>query len=798
MLVCPQCQFENPNTNKFCQKCGTSLSHKICGQCGSGVAFSEEHCQNCGAIAGTVRLAAILNIPDWQLKEAAVAASAPPAPSLVETPSNPVSPTEGNAEEAPLDAAASFTQAASSNIETTDIGAQVSATNEAESTLTTASSNINPSIIEAENPAMAGKTQVQELSGTESSDRAIAADPASVQSATPDAGLIGSLAILPQDDIEGKSGSSDMPSETPNNAPSPVAAIASENSYLDPQQRYRLLSSVKSIPSEGEGVETALNEPALVRVLDCQPYQKSPLEALMDQQSSTSGGRPHALTSDLLNSDSWKAIAIPAPAQPYLALQEQMSPAIPKIHDAWQQDGDAIVLLEDRLEWQLLADLWGKDEVPPFQMLYWLGEMAKLWAALEPWKCRQSLLLRENLRLDEDQKICLVALYRERDEAQAKLSDLGQMWQVLFSQSQRTQFGSVDELCRDLRQGGIVTMEQLRDRLEAIASELQANQESASKEIGLMNDTLTQPDYAVTQANLEFKGSDLSEGDDIETIILPMQLLSLEDAGTTDIGRMREHNEDYFGIQTFSQKQESPMGRTIQARGLYILCDGMGGHAGGEVASVMAVETLRRFFQANWKDEMPQEETIREAVRLANKAIYDVNQQNARSGSGRMGTTLVIVLVQDTKVAVAHVGDSRLYRVSRKRNLEQVTVDHEVGQREISRGVEPAIAYSRPDAYQLTQALGPRDEQFVNPDVQFLELNEDTLLVLCSDGMSDHDLLESCWQTHLLPLLSSRANLDQGLAQLIDLANQQNGHDNITAVIVRAKVRPNLDQPQMF
>jgi protein phosphatase len=283
------------------------------------------------------------------------------------------------------------------------------------------------------------------------------------------------------------------------------------------------------------------------------------------------------------------------------------------------------------------------------------------------------------------------------------------------------------------------------------------------------------------------------KSDDTPTIVLPMQLVSLEDAGHTDVGRQRNHNEDCFGIETIISKQEMPKGRAVKARGLYILCDGMGGHAGGEVASDLAVKTLQQYFQTQWQQQLPTEAIIREAVRLANQAIYDVNQQDARSGVGRMGTTLVLVLVQDTQVAVAHVGDSRLYRVTRKRGLEQLTVDHEVGQREISRGVEPAIAYSRPDAYQLTQALGPRNENFINPDVQFMELNEDTLLVLVSDGLSDNDLLEHNWHTYLEPLLSSRANLESGVSDLVDLANQYNGHDNITAIAIRAKVRPNLD-----
>jgi protein phosphatase len=124
-----------------------------------------------------------------------------------------------------------------------------------------------------------------------------------------------------------------------------------------------------------------------------------------------------------------------------------------------------------------------------------------------------------------------------------------------------------------------------------------------------------------------------------------------------------------------------------------------------------------------------------------------------------------------------------------------MTIDHEVGQREIARGVEPSIAYSRPDAYQLTQALGPRDNNMVDPDVQFFKIHEDTLFILASDGLSDNNLLETHWRSHLEPLLSSNANLEKGVSELIDLANKYNGHDNITAVLIRAKVRSNGDNP---
>lgn len=292
--------------------------------------------------------------------------------------------------------------------------------------------------------------------------------------------------------------------------------------------------------------------------------------------------------------------------------------------------------------------------------------------------------------------------------------------------------------------------------------------------------------------------------DDMPTIVLPMQLSMLEDSARTDVGQQREHNEDFFSLSTEIIKAERPSGRMVQGRGLYVLCDGMGGHACGEVASQLAVDKIQTFFRNYWASEegvrtsqsgqLPPSSVIRESVRLANQAIYDRNQSEVRTGNGRMGTTLVLTLLCNTSVAIAHVGDSRAYRYTRKRGLEQITVDHEVGQREIQRGVDPEVAYGRPDAYQLTQALGPRDEGFVEPDLTFIELTEDTLLLLASDGLTDNDLLENNVMTHVDPLMSSQMNLDQGVRQLVDLANEVNGHDNITAIAIRAKVRPNLEQ----
>lgn len=663
MLICPQCKFENPNSNKFCQNCGTSLTHKVCPECSTDdVPVNALRCYNCDTECGTVFWAIIAK-------------------------------------------------------ETTGEALRVE-------------------------------------------------------------GDVG--------DVGGEGDEQAIPSSSPLSPSSQITL----GSYLDSQERYQLLDTPLA------QTETAIITDVGVRVLDCQPYQISPIEAILESQES-----------DLLT-PAVEANEIPRLAKLYIALQSQGERGIPSIHDAWQQGDIQVLIIENRSDWQYLLDLWQEETTSSLKILHWCYEMTRLWAVLEPVNCRQSLLDLSNLRLDEDQTLALQRLYVELSNSQPAtespedaprqtstipeepltIQTLGRVWQALFRQSQRTQFGSVVQMLGDLEVGKIQTIAQLRSRLEEISIELEALGTATLPPIEEKNTAVS----TIPQSD-ELEDI-ISKTDDMPTVVLAMQLSSLEDAGRTDVGRQRHHNEDCFGIETKIQKLEFPKSRVLEGHGLYILCDGMGGHAGGEIASELAVNTLRQYFQEHWiANQLPTEDSIREAVYLANEAIYKLNQQDARSGVGRMGTTLVMLLIQDTQAAVAHVGDSRLYRLTRKQGLEQVTVDHEVGQREINRGVEASIAYARPDAYQLTQALGPRDENSINPDVGFFDINEDTLLLLASDGLSDNDLLETHWQTHLQPLLSSGANLERAVTDLIDLANQYNGHDNITGILIRAKVRPNLE-----
>lgn len=722
MLICRQCQFENPDTNKFCQQCGASLTHKACSECGTSVTYSAENCHNCGAFTGSL----------WW--------------AIVSRPSG--------------------SRSAKSELSLKDREPE-------KLRLSMKVERLNFDSTQTSNP----ETAANKASGLPALDlsQEKPINPVVTKSETSD-----NVQILSDQNLSGIDAVNYNGLETGK----PLEASESEMvAYLDPQQRYQLLEPITPV------VDSSIE---VVKVLDRMPLQASPLQMVALQLQSIDSKNP------ISNSNDLEAISIPALALPYLELKEQFNSTIPTVHDGWISNGTQVVLLEYRADWPYLVDLWSDDQIPQMQLLHILYDMTSLWAALERFNSRQSLVLLANLRVDEDHTLVLQQLHPDPPGATPTLQNLGEVWQHLFRQTGRTLLGPMGQLMSDLQTDKIGSIDELRRRLDAIASELQpdltpvapmhpldlnSNPEAEDEDI---------PAPPVTQQLNPYPGA--GEGEDAPTVVLPMQLLSLEDAGRTDVGRSRRHNEDYFGIQTQVSKLENPFGRTLQAKGLYILCDGMGGHAGGEVASALAVKTLLEYFQTQWQDKLPDEECIRKGVLQANQALFDLNQQDARSGSGRMGTTLVMVLVQDTQVAIAHVGDSRLYRISRTSGLEQLTVDHEVGQREILKGVPPEIAYSRPDAYQLTQALGPRNAQFVIPDVQFFELDEDTLMLLCSDGLSDGDLIEKHWQTHLKPMISSRNNLDRGANDLIELANQYNGHDNITAVLIRAKVRPDLEQ----
>ncbi len=727
MLLCPRCQFENPNQNKFCQQCGNSLIYKFCQQCGTQVAVSAKECQNCHTATGQVWQAIICGrsnlptvSPDIFPESAPIAHDTPAITDTIKTEiTTPAEPIDNPLNSPEIDDMGVISAIDAESFKTN----QKSTNTPSDSEITLSQSNFTTT------PEPEASPEIVEISPQ-----------------APEFPIPNSEDLIPS-----------QPAGT----------------YLDSQQRYQLL---ETLPPRKPSDTVA------IAVLDCQPLQMSPLKALLAANSASVAKRASPYTAGIEAGENLTNSALEqlcqGIAEPYLALRWEYSHNLPVIHDSWSENEQAVLLLEDFSHWPPLIERWSEPETSTQQILYWLHEITELWAALEPWRCRQSLLELTNLRVNPDSfsslaSLRLQRLYPEPADSNLQLIDLGQLWQVIFNQSDRTQFGALLELLQQMYRGEIHTIDELRSRLETVPLELQ-------------------PELAEipTKTRFQFSNHDTASPDlgEVLTQPMPVQMYRLEDAGLTDVGLQRAHNEDFFSIWTQINKIETSFGRTFQTKGLYILCDGMGGHDSGEVASQLAAETLKEFFQTNWENQLPSSDTIRQGVLLSNKAIFEINQKESRSGSGRMGTTLVTVLVQDTQVAVAHVGDSRLYRLRKGQTLEKITTDHEVGQREIKRGVDPETAYSRPDAYQLTQAVGPRDSNFLKPDVLFLELCEDTLLILASDGLTDNNLLETNWQTCLEPLLHPQADLEQGVAKLIELGNKHNGHDNITAIVIRAQV----------
>ncbi len=566
-----------------------------------------------------------------------------------------------------------------------------------------------------------------------------------------------------------------------------------DSNYLDLGQRYQIQSS------QGEKAfkimaSTPTDTLYQGQVLDCQPLAKSTLPVLVDQVSDllqeTEEDDPTQL---------WEQMGIPGVAFPYLLLKD-LTPVVPEIYDAWIDNETEIILLPDRSHWQLIPDLLINHSLLTLQIIYWLNQIVTLWTSLTTINCCQSLLVEDNLRLDEDQSFGLLKLYPDLPNNPPSLQKLGQLWQTWFTKGGYPSSSKLATLIQQVADGKLNQVAELRLQLQDLASEQQIsndeenqiNSEASASSLDFVAEDLPEFSAELLSGQLEEPTTTTDIANDA-TAVLPMELINLTAWGCTDRGRQRHHNEDYFGMDTQVKIQQSNQGIVVDGRGLYIVCDGMGGHAAGEVASKMAVETLEDFFAQHWQEELPDQETILQGILLANKNLYDVNQSNASSGSGRMGTTLVLILVDQTKVAVAHVGDSRVYSISRKKGVEQLTVDHEVGQRAIQHGIEPKLAYARPDAYQLTQALGPHDNNYIQPDIRFLDLAEDTLFLLCSDGLCDNDLVEDHWETYLLPLVSSSQSLEKGMTKLLVFANRYKGHDNITAVLVRLKIRPKVN-----
>lgn len=239
----------------------------------------------------------------------------------------------------------------------------------------------------------------------------------------------------------------------------------------------------------------------------------------------------------------------------------------------------------------------------------------------------------------------------------------------------------------------------------------------------------------------------------------------IREAALTDVGRVRDHNEDSLGVS--------------QADNLYIVADGMGGHAAGEVASRLAVDELVRFFREEGDAARgAPRHLLARGIERANARIHEAGAANvARRG---MGTTIVAMHINERVAHIAHVGDSRVYRL-RGGELTQVTQDHSWFAELKANAHEldaETLAYAERYKNVITRALGMHGD--VQVDVCDEPLEDDDLYLLCSDGL--HDMIDD--EQIAAILRAHMHDLELGCERLVEAANASGGNDNVTVMLV--------------
>ena len=249
--------------------------------------------------------------------------------------------------------------------------------------------------------------------------------------------------------------------------------------------------------------------------------------------------------------------------------------------------------------------------------------------------------------------------------------------------------------------------------------------------------------------------------------------MRITSCGITDVGMKRTNNEDNYLVN--------------DELNLFVCCDGMGGHVGGEYASAIAVNTVEEVLaniESNPDIELPDagsdpveraREKVRYAIRLAGKRIYE--KATAEPEYKGMGTTALALLIDDKNFFIAHVGDSRGY-ILRDGRIEQLTEDHSLVNEKVKAGVlTPEEAKTHKLRNIITRSLGYMEE--VEVDLQVRAVRRGDKFMLCSDGLSNHV------STAEIGEIVARHGPQKSARKLIQLACDRGGDDNITVVVVR-------------
>lgn len=391
-----------------------------------------------------------------------------------------------------------------------------------------------------------------------------------------------------------------------------------------------------------------------------------------------------------------------------------------------------------------LDSAWG--EASSMRQLNWLWQIAQIWQPLASEGVASSLL--DPLLLRPEGGLVKVLELRSSSEVSPSLEQLGDFWRASLlplAKSAIKEF--LTQVCNSLVSGEIHSGEQLVAVLDQ----------------GLISLSTANGDASQYQVKI---------------------------VTNTDTGPSRQRNEDacYPVAGNVISKPPSPTA-------LAIVCDGIGGHEGGNVASNIAIDVIQQKvsqFASVKRDRIDSAvllTDLEKAAAAANDKISQRNDSEGRQGRQRMGTTLVMALPIAHEMYITHVGDSRAYLITRK-GCYQVTLDDDVASREVRLGYAVyRDAIMQGASGSLVQALGMGSSNSLHPTAQRFVLDEDCVFLLCSDGLSDFDRVEQYWETEVLPILTDGVDIAEAINNLIEIANKQNGHDNVTIALVQYQIK---------
>lgn len=235
----------------------------------------------------------------------------------------------------------------------------------------------------------------------------------------------------------------------------------------------------------------------------------------------------------------------------------------------------------------------------------------------------------------------------------------------------------------------------------------------------------------------------------------------------TDIGKVREINQDYYYISDSLDEVQ-----------LYMLADGMGGYKGGEIASKLAIQSAKSYIENNFKEIEKDKESIIQLVassmEYANMVVYE--KAKSEEELEGMGTTLEVCVIYNNKAYIGHIGDSRIYRI-RKEFIRKLTQDHSYVQKLVKDGtITQEQALHHPQKNMLMKALGCN--AFVEPDVMVKGFLKEDILVMTTDGLTNMVTQEEIFK-------QAKKDIEQAPKELVKQANENGGYDNITVVVIK-------------